>query len=382
MTEAAWRIVNGDSLEVLKRLPDESISAVVTDPPYGLSNTDPKHVTETLVKWTSGDRSYVPEVKGGGFMGKDWDSFVPPPALWDECFRVLKPGGYLLVFAGSRTVDLMTLGVRLANFDIRDSIAWLYGSGFPKCQDLSNLMEKMGEDGSDWQGWNTGALKPAHEPIVVGRKPFKGTVARNVLEHGTGGFNVDATRIATEGEVNPSIARRKGATNHLQGGKPGIHKEHREQGLMVSYTSPERFSEDRAGEALGRYPANVVLTHHEACADDCVEGCPVVTVDEQFKGASRFFYTAKPSKKERPAVEVEGKKIVHPTVKPLAMMRWLVRLVTPPDGIVLDPFAGSGTTLEAAHLEGFSSLGIEVTPEYMPLIEQRMSKHFEEEETA
>ena len=184
-------IHHGGALDVLRAMPDESVHSIVTDPPYGLSNTDPRHVAETIARWGSGDREYVPS--GRGFMGKEWDAFVPPVAVWDECLRVLKPGGHLLAFAGSRTADLMGLAIRLAGFEMRDSLAWIYGSGFPKSHDVG---KSTGAE--QWEGWGT-ALKPAHEPIIMARKPLaEKTVARNVLAHGTGAINVDACRVATD----------------------------------------------------------------------------------------------------------------------------------------------------------------------------------------
>lgn len=487
-----YKVVQGDSLDVLKRLPDESISAVVTDPPYGLSNTDPKHVVEVLAKWSSGERDFVPE--GKGFMGKSWDSFVPPPALWDEIFRILKPGGHALVFAGTRTVDLMTLSLRLAGFDIRESIAWLYGSGFPKSMDVSKAIDKAAgaerqvvgtekvrdirngggreygeginagarsgpvymereltapttEDARRWEGWGT-ALKPAHEPIVVARKPFKGTVANNVLAHGTGALNIDACRV-NPGEPVPGGGN--GKANH-GGNFAGSAQYQGERPPVEPHTR-------------GRWPANVILAHNPDCEEvgtkkvrsqspsvpqptfgvkgteegtykagegrngemstgyasveawQCTPDCPVAELDAQSGerkaegkvkgtepsqtgqndiygtwgrvenapysdtgGASRFFYVAKAPRRERPVLleHEDGKKVVHPTVKPLTLMRYLVRLVTPPEGIVLDPFAGSGTTIEAACLEGFSALGIEREADYVELINLRMDKHKEE----
>lgn len=399
-----------DCLTALRAMPDASVSAIVTDPPYGLSNTDPGSVADTITKWATGDREHVPT--GRGFMGKAWDAFVPPPAVWDECLRVLKPGGHMVVFAGSRTQDLMGLSIRLAGFDIRDSVAWLYGSGFPKSMDVSKAIDSTGgvsaegqarvlrdtreraglsreavaeavgctpssirdwEEGRsrakgkatefitpspayrakladllgytedervvvgvgggsrglyetghrgieyggpqtdtarEWEGWGT-ALKPAHEPVIVARKPLAGTVAGNVLEHGTGALNVDGCRV---------------------------------------------------GGSSGRWPANVVLDESQAAKLD--SQAPVAG------GASRFFYTAKASKSERPVVDGTA----HATVKPLAIMRWLIRLITPPGELVLDPFAGSGTTIEAAILEGFPVIGIEREADYLPLIQARIER--------
>jgi DNA modification methylase len=374
-------------------MPDNSVHAIVTDPPYGLSNTTPEQVADTIVRWVNGDREHLPS--GKGFMGKSWDGFVPPVAVWDEAMRVLKPGGHVLAFAGTRTVDLMTLGLRLAGFDIRESIAWMYGSGMPKSHNLKE----------DWQGWGT-AMKPSHEPIVMARKPFKGTVAMNVREHGTGAINVDACRVGTEVRtvrpVNGGTFKLDGCQSieelrHLAslGAKTPSGRDAR-----TTLARAEKFnatSEPR--EYAGRWPANVILDEHMARVLD--EQVPKTSTtgkrSERSKaaevegttwgvnnhksveytdsgGASRFFYVAKASKRERP--DVDG--IKHPTVKPLSLMRWLVRLVTPPNGIVLDSFAGSGTTIEAAMLEGFDCIGIEREAEYLPLIQHRIDRATEQ----
>lgn len=810
-------IYHGDCLAVLRTLPDASIDAVVTDPPYGLSATDSEHVVQALTAWVGGDRAFVPNVGGGGFMGKAWDKFVPPPAVWDECYRVLKPGGHLLTFGGTRTFDLVTIGVRLAGFEIRDSVAWLYGchdaqtealtrrgwvngldltdddevaqwsidgmislvrpsarqrysfegqmvrfrnddidqlvtpnhrvyrqvsertqvagarrstwsgwrvdeaasinrwqrtrlpaaglhdgpgiggvdyaallgwvwseggfdlggsgvrvyqsstnqpfvdeiaalldrlgphkrydyqrtwkgreytsttwyisgdlahriradlpgksptydllwqmtsdekralwsaamkgdgskaqrafwqksladlewaqallagigcrgkiagdprgvmhwtdrptvelqarhladkgedytgevwcvtvpsgafivrrngkvsvsgnSGFPKSLDVSKAIDKASgaertasdavythpdgkprvwaehdadaqgyhdwkgsarqitapatPDAARWQGWGT-ALKPAFEPVVVGRKPLVGTVAANVLAWGTGALNIDATRIITTDDLNGGAYAEEGHREEsasLHGGS-GMNVPGKTTGL--DFVQPQ-----------GRFPANVVLSHTEDCVlvgtaeiktdghhpkargkggvsttghsgqDDlierggeetvekwrCVPGCPVAELDRQsgdrsspwvgngkgnargrkggkqfggggqrteekmeygdIGGASRFFYVAKASSRERPSYEKEGVeapmtgKVAHPTVKPLAIMDWLVRLVTPPDGVVLDPFLGSGTTAESAVRQGFRFIGIEREAEYLPLTDIRLDR--------
>lgn len=345
------KIYNDDCLERLKSFDSDSVDAVVTDPPYGLSQMSADKVTQTLVKWGNGERSFVPA--GKGFMNVSWDNFVPPPALWDEVYRILKPGGHLLSFASSRTFDIMNLSIRLANFEIRDSIQWLYGSGLPKSMNVSKAVESevlygsshtsflrkteqkgdgesytlkgtnngiLGEkrvyerktyspstdEGKKWDGWGT-ALKPAFEPITVARKPLaESSVARNVLEYSTGALNIDDTRFGEE---------KKWATN-----------------VILDESQAER-------------------------------------LNEQSPNAARFFYIPKPSKKEKPSVD----GITHETVKPILLMRELVKLVTPVDGVVLDPFAGSGTTLEAAALEGFSAYGIEREEKYIQLIEHRLN---------
>ena len=469
-------VIHADCLAALRDMPDASVDAIVTDPPYGLSNTTPAQVADTITRWASGDREYLPT--SVGFMGHEWDGFVPPVAVWDECLRVLKPGGHLLAFAGSRTHDLMTLGIRLAGFEIRDSVAWLYGSGFPKSLDVSKAIDStggvsaadqarvlraarersgmsrdevaeavgctpssvrdweegrarakgrateyitpspayrkkladllgytdderviVGEGGGtrglyqtghrgisygsaatdaarQWEGWGT-ALKPAFEPVTLARKPLTGTVAANVLEHGTGALNIDACRIGTERRLNSPAGNPSGA-----------------EGTVAMGGHWRDDAEPRT--ATGRWPANVVLDESQAAELDRQSGARKSsgvydgdgsragghratnfdgghrpnTMYADTGGASRFFYVAKAPKSERPVVDGTA----HPTVKPLALMRWLVRMVTPPGGTVLDPFAGSGTTLEAAMLEGFNVTGIEREADYLPLIQARIDR--------
>lgn len=381
-------IMFGDAMARLKELPDNSVDSIVTDPPYGLS--DNKFIADTIVKWVSGERAFIPD--GKGFMGKAWDSFVPPPAIWDECLRVLKPGGHLLAFFGSRTQDIGALSIRLAGFEIRDSIAWVYGSGFPKSM---NIGKAAGRKDLEYLGT---ALKPAVEPIVVARKPLsESTVANNVLKWGTGGLNIDASRVGTE--VLPESKKGSVATIGASG-SGGI--------------TPER---------TGRFPANIILDETTAALLDEQSGVLTSgggnkatknadtflgtgfggTDDTVWKkdsgGASRFFYVAKASKKDRnegleeldaktpkfgnQVVEVEEGSVndkfrtqpktnFHPTVKPTKLMEYLVKLVTPVGGTVLDPFTGSGSTGKAALLNGFKFIGCELTEDYLPIIEGRL----------
>lgn len=366
-----WQIFEGDCLQTLRGMDDNSVDSIVTDPPYGLQ-----------------------------FMGKKWDYDVPDVEVWAECLRVLKPGGHLLAFAGTRTQHRMAVRIEDAGFELRDMIAWIYGSGFPKSHNLQD----------EWEGWGT-ALKPALEPITVARKPLIGTVAHNVRSHGTGALNIDDCRVSTD--------------EKLSAGAGGLLSNVRDE-------KPYPVDNGYAQSPLGRWPANVI---HDG-SDEVIEMFPAnagaaapVTkrngdkfrntygafkgdIDEQgstFRGdkgsAARFFYCAKTSKKDRDEgldgfadVQASGlpmrskdgerggqgidgtstdrttvRKNNHPTVKPTELMRYLCRLVTPPGGIVLDPFTGSGSTGKAALLEGFRFIGCELSPDYVAIARARLS---------
>jgi site-specific DNA-methyltransferase (adenine-specific) len=479
------KILNGNNLELLKSLPDNSIDAVVTDPPYGLGK-EPN--AELLMQdWIA--KGYH-EVKGSGFMGKEWDAFVPQPIFWKEIYRVLKHGGHVVSFFGTRTYDWGVMAMRFAGFEVRDCLQWLYGSGFPKSYNIAKGIEgkivngsaswndwkkldgekeqvnwgyskqqaEQGyrEDYSDankervgkvnyqseeakfWDGWGS-ALKPANEPIVLARKPLeKGlSIADNVMKWGTGGINIDGCRVGFSKEIDNRVgtdakcsANFKGITNNQQ-----------------------KFYNNQ-----GRFPANVILTHHPECecngtkkvktgknieqkgvggiwqkssglpcgnqyGDEngqetiedwnCHEDCPIRILDEQSGGASRFFYVAKASQKERnkgledfekkPLAfsnqakaelargntdfaddvkmhnKVQFKANNHPTVKPIKLMQYLVRLITPPNGVVLDPFMGSGTTGIACKLEGFDFIGMEQDENYAQIAQGRIENYVENE---
>lgn len=493
-------IINSDNINALKTYPDNYFDSVVTDPPYGLGK-EPDAVEVMTVWATTGYH----EIKGTGFMGKEWDAFVPQPLFWKEVFRVLKPGGHCLAFYGTRTYDWGVMAMRFAGFEVRDCIQWLYGSGFPKSHNISKALDgtlgkqgkgfiSAGNDGrkaefnqdlskrSDygyvyepatknaklWDGWGS-ALKPANEPIVLARKPLeKGlSIAENVLKWGVGGINIDGCRVEGKKEWG------SGHINFAQ-----KHSERDEEAKRLSYDRKEK-------ENQGRFPANIILTHHPECeckglkkvkaikggsgeatmksgmgkngiygkyshnklgenvgglgdengqetVEDwnCHPDCPIKLLDEQSGegksvkskrgngigigfngsnnehnterghsdkgGASRFFYVAKASKSERNNglegfEEKESKKFdggkfylgsnvatnrvssnFHPTVKPIKLMQYLVRLITPPNGIVLDPFCGSGTTGIACKLEGFEFVGIEQDAEYCKIAEARI----------
>lgn len=448
---------HGNCLDVLRAIPDESVHAIITDPPYGLNALPAGAVADTITRWIGGEREHTPA--GRGMMAAAWDAFVPPPAVWDECYRILKPGGHLLVFCAGRTQDLMGLSIRLAGFDIRDMIGWIQAGRFPKNLDVAREIDRLAgaerarepgaasggyasvnrrnatvhgyrpgvydndgagntrysgvpvtDEAAAWDGWGT-ALKAALEPVTVARKPLgRGlTVAGNVLEHGTGAINVDATRIGFASEGDAERTARKNAHGQF-GSAPGGNR------VYGDYTGSAKVDYDTS---KGRWPTNVVFAHAPECGESpdvgCVEGCQVAELDGQSGwltssrkgaprsgasggtgfattatgaeyddegGASRFFpvfrYEPRATDRERPRVG----GVEHSTVKPLALMRWLVRLVAPSEGlvsgsVVVDPFAGSGTTAEACLLEGVRCVVVEQDARYVPLIEQRVFRQRE-----
>jgi DNA modification methylase len=564
------KVINGNNIDILKTYPDNYFDAVVTDPPYGLGKEP--NAEELMKDWI--EHGYH-EISGSGFMGKEWDAFVPQPIFWKEVYRVLKPGGHILSFFGTRTYDWGVMSMRFAGFEVRDCIQWLYGSGFPKSHNISKALDKQGGESLDWfieyilevakergiskkeltmlfpskngnptgwlwnkqnnqsitlehyniikeylklpfenieeakgevigkgkagltkgdianfsgetefditapateaakqwDGWGT-ALKPANEPIVLARKPLeKGlSIAENILKWRVGGINIDASRVGSETRTTPVFS------NDIKSD-------------TTTFNLNSNIQHERVETNQGRFPANIILTHHEDCeckgtkkvkgskdgirkassefgqnsgwndhenkdtirkgtADengqeeiedwDCHEDCPIRILDEQsgitktgdikpyksnsnstiygggkgyyteirntnFKGdkggASRFFYVAKASKAERNKgledFEVKepqhdsGTKLgvkredrihtlkqnFHPTVKPIKLMQYLVKMITPPNGIVLDPFCGSGTTGVACKIDGFQFIGLEQDPEYTKIAEARISNY-------
>lgn len=399
-------------MDELKNFPDNIIDSVVTDPPYGLSNLSSERIYETIKEWSSGNNSFIPS--GKGFMNKDWDSFVPPPAIWSEIFRVLKPGGHILCFAGSRTLDLMSLSIRLAGFEIRDTVMWLYGSGFPKSHNLSG----------EFEGFGT-ALKPAVEPIVLARKPLDGTVLQNMQKWGVGALNIERSRIEYASEEDKKLGQSERASS-----SKGMS--------FYSESDSDEFSRSNRSEITGRWPANLVLDEESASMLDeqsgfgrskahyrgedlDTSGYGTWQLVKRTKGgvrghtdsggASRFFYVAKTSTKEREAgleslenkyiakgnqaqaelkrgntdfsreVDTAGQNKIfarknhHPTVKPIALMSYLCKMVTPPGGTILDPFTGSGTTGIAATCDGFNFIGIEQNPDYSEIAKKRIEHY-------
>jgi site-specific DNA-methyltransferase (adenine-specific) len=403
-----FNLFNGNAKEVLTFMASNSIDSIVTDPPYEL-----------------------------GFMGKSWDStgIANDVQLWKEVLRVLKPGGHLLSFGGSRTYHRMAVAIEDAGFEIRDQIMWVYGSGFPKSLNIDKAIDKaagverevlgvkrMQPDirgnnyaqgkrdyagdtvpqyitepatvaAKQWQGWGT-ALKPAHEPIVLARKPVEGTVANNVLTYGVGGINIDGTRVGSEGGTFKA-SKPEGVSNGIYGeginGKVDI-------GELNSGRFPANFIHDGSDEVVELFPNS-----KGNGATGGGEGGIWTTGNKQqvspgftdSGSAARFFYCAKANKRDRneglegfdtkeihrygagigegltpnaPALD----KNHHPTVKPTDLMQYLCRLITPPNGTILDPFLGSGSTGKAAMYEGFNFVGIELTDEYLPIAKARI----------
>jgi DNA modification methylase len=361
-------IYHGDSLERLRALPDNSVDSIVTDPPYGLADLPAKKVTDALLKWMTGDREYIPG--GRGFMGAHWDRFVPPPALWDEAFRVLKPGGYLLSFAGARTQDLMGMSIRLAGFVLKDNLQWLKADSFNKSKFV---------------------LKSGYEPILMAQKPVEGTILANIAEHGTGGLNIDATRTAFRSAADE--AETKGKNQHNTYGTG--------QGQYGVYGDFSALETRKNYDAPGRWPMNVLLDEITARDIDAAnpkskshssvprsgaagDGWGMQSGGAEYDdegGPSRFypmfaedpqphFYAGRARPDERPVVD----GVKHTTVKPISVMTWLITLVTPVGGTVLDPFLGSGTTAEAARNGGYRFIGVEGHAPYLPLIQVRLDR--------
>lgn len=347
---------HADNMKALRELPDCSIDSVVTDPPYGLGKEPDALVM--LKDWLEfGHHDVESKV---GFKGSEWDSFVPQPNLWKEVYRVLKPGGYVLSFASTRTQDLMGLGLRLAGFEMRDLIAWIYGSGMPKSLDVATAVCKEDSSKSEnWDGWGSN-LKPALEPITMARKPLCGTIAKNIVTYGVGAINIDGCRVepATSNETTNDGLKEKTPkgrhpANLIHDGSDEVMDAFAVFGEKKSCMSPS--SARSPGTILGgsRTQGNLPMDSGTA---------------------ARFFYCAKANKADR-----DGS--LHPTVKPIALMRYLVRLVTPPGGVVLDPFAGSGTTGQAAVDEGVRAILIERENEYAEDIRRRLVMYISEDKT-
>jgi site-specific DNA-methyltransferase (adenine-specific) len=420
-------LLKGDCRQQLATLPDNSIHAIITDPPYEL-----------------------------GFMGKTWDStgIAYNLEVWTQCLRVLKPGGHLLAFGGSRTYHRLACAIEDAGFEIRDQIMWVYGSGFPKSLDVSKAIDKQAgaerqvvgnhpnpassiysqsqnkmpanvnitapstDAAKQWDGWGT-ALKPAHEPIVLARKPLNGTVANNVLTHGVGALNIDESRITSTDNfdglkgrpIQKLATRRHGETEEEYDLR--IHESPSQQQALEKLKTlgrwPANFIHDGTDEILQLFPDSKgafapVKSGHSGKSkgiygDYAQRGDDGATFYGDSGSAARFFYCAKASRTERntgldhlpevrhsdrPSDNLPGgdnprnrtntpQTNFHPTVKPLALIHYLIKLITPPGGTILDPFLGSGTTAVAATQLGHPWIGCELTEDYWPIIEARIA---------
>jgi site-specific DNA-methyltransferase (adenine-specific) len=380
------QIIHSDCFDVLKNIPDSSIDLILTDPPYGLS-----------------------------LMGKDWDHGVPGVQFWIEALRVAKPGAHLFAFGGTRTFHRLAAAIEDAGWEIRDTIMWVYGSGFPKSLDVSKAIDKMAganrevvgskevsdmrgdsffssngrilvnitapatEDAKQWQGWGT-ALKPALEPITVARKPLTGTVAENVLQWGTGGINIDGCRVECEGKpvfIN-GVERDRNRSSYDTGGSNRTGK------ITTQGRWPANFIHDGSEEVVGLFPSphgagsvrSGSINPRAVNYNGSVPVAPIGNTGNMHRfgdsgSAARFFYCAKASKSERS----EGN--THPTVKPLALMKYLITLGLPPGGIVLDPFCGSGTTALACKELGRNYICIEKELEYYQIACNRLDQPIE-----
>jgi site-specific DNA-methyltransferase (adenine-specific) len=372
------QIIHSDCFDVLKNIPDSSIDLILTDPPYGLS-----------------------------LMGKDWDHGVPGVQFWIEALRVAKPGAHLFAFGGTRTFHRLAAAIEDAGWEIRDTIMWVYGSGFPKSLDVSKAIDKMAganrevvgskevsdmrgdsffssngrilvnitapatEDAKQWQGWGT-ALKPAFEPITVARKPLTGTVAENVLQWGTGGINIDGCRVECEGKpvfIN-GVERDRNRSSYDTGGSNRTGK------ITTQGRWPANFIHDGSEEVVELFPETKSgkMKEGQIRTSKPLFGSKTDHIAETYGdsgSAARFFYCAKASKSER------GEGNTHPTVKPLGLMKYLITLGLPPGGIVLDPFCGSGTTALACKELGRNYICIEKELEYYQIACNRLDQPIE-----
>ena len=340
MRTPSFRLLVGDNRDLIRTVPDNSVDAIVTDPPYGLGDAGRLDVPALLRHWLDGGET---EPKGAGFMNRKWDALVPQPPIWRECLRALKPGGHLLAFGGTRTCDLVALGLRLAGFELRDQLQWVYGCGMNKVGYI-----KDAEGRQVVPGWG-GALRPAHEPILVARKPVEGTLASNLAAWGAGALNIDGCRVEAEGGEGPS----RWPANLIHDGSPEVLAAFPDAPGQLAPTRGDNAPMHNAIYGAMRHGTSSKAPRRDATAS-----------------AARFFYCAKASPKDR-SEGLDGKN-PHCTVKPTALMRYLCRLVTPAGGLVLDPFAGSGSTGKAALLEGFDFLGFELDPDYAAAAQARL----------
>lgn len=408
-----YNVITGDVLDVLPTVPDASIDAVLCDPPYGLSDHRHVDVVACLTAWLTG-QAYRPRKRG--FMGRGWDAWVPGPECWREVLRVLRPGGHALVFAGTRSMDLMTMALRLAGFEIRECVrdmhgrdhypCWLYSQGMGKGLNIGKAIDDAATTSPDteaaqvWEGYNTGT-RPAWEPVIVARKPLDGTVAHNAVKHGTGGLNIDACRIPTSGIEPNARTGKQGSKAPGYGGGFG-RAERGWDGSSGRY--PTNVIHDGSDEVMAEFAELGTLSsgkprgvrkarHHWSSVE---RGTPVTGIGDSGT-AARFFYAAKASgndrwflctvcgsahpRREREACQhgLKGSEhiIQHPTVKPTSLTEYLARLIMPPAGIgrprrILVPFAGSGSEMVGALRAGWDEVvGIEMDADYAAIAAAR-----------
>ncbi len=376
-------LYQADCRDVLRSLADNSIDSIVTDPPYALVSIV-KRFGKSGSAPAKGNEAY--QRASAGFMGKSWDTgeVAFSEEFWRECLRVLKPGGHVVAFSGTRTYHRMAVAIEDAGFEIRDQLGWLYGSGFPKSHNQKD----------DWEGWGT-ALKPAWEPIALARKPLDGTVAANLQQWGVGALNIDGCRVGDEVTTTTVRGGQTGAT-------PIVPQRADFVGRSRVGRWPANIAHDGSDEVLAAFPttksgkpSGVKAGNNNNVYGQFAGGVPVTGFGDE-GSAARFFYCAKASRKDRDeglegadkATTSDGRAIAadnayqrgktlrantHPTVKPTDLMRWLCRLITPPGGVILDPFMGSGSTGKAALLEGFRFIGCEREDEYMPIAQARIA---------
>jgi site-specific DNA-methyltransferase (adenine-specific) len=412
---ATCELINANSLEYLKTLADNSVDTFVTDPPYGLSDFKATDVKRCLAKWIANEPFQFGKP---GFLGRDWDSWVPGPELWCEVYRVLKPGGYLAAFSGSRTLDLMSMAIRLSGFDVRDILVWFFSSGMLHAKMLR--AGEIGEEIGEFDGWAS-TLKPAHEPIVLARKPLEASLEENLKRYGTGALNIDGCRVPVP-QSALEIAPR-GPQPLTLGFLPETPPDPQQEALIAQ------------DKRLGRIPSNVLIQHAPTCTCEERDGvmewecdpesdCPAPVMNLQGgerRGAKRsvktrgngglssFGYESRTTKpytavigfgdaggatRYFPQLGWQAEKALapflfaskstgnerkmglernpHPTVKPISVMRWLIQLLVPPGGLVIDPFMGSGSTALAAWDLDVDFKGIELSPEYHAAASERL----------
>ena len=459
-------IINADCIEHMNTMPPDSVDSIVTDPPYHLTSIVKRFGKEGSAPAQFGtDGAYARASRG--FMGKEWDGgdIAFRTEVWEAALRVAKPGAYLLAFGGTRTFHRMAVAIEDAGWEIRDTVMWVYGSGFPKSHNVGKGIDKAAgaerevlvgatsapngklggykgerykekrqtpfgvvqdqpditapatEAARQWDGWGT-ALKPAWEPIIVARKPLDGTVAANVLAHGTGAMNIDGCRVGVDPSVDDmlrTVERKPRESQTWEQGSGFKNEKNSRTGVPSLGRWPANLIHDGSDEVVGLFPVNAgafapVRRGHSGKSngiygDFAQKGDDGASYRGDTGSAARFFYCAKANKNDRnegleefedrkkvfngktalpsPSNDVEGsvnekfsthpQKNHHPTVKPTALMRYLCKLVTCTDGIVLDPFCGSGSTGKAAILEGFRFIGIEKDPEYYKIADARIN---------